>query len=356
MWLTGTLLALMFLPDYAAEGMKALEEQRYDAAIASFTKVAEADPKDYSAYFHIGLAQSLLNRDPEAIASYKKVLELKPELYEAQLNLGIVLLRSKQPAEAARYLEDAAKQKPKEFRPAYHAAIALLESGSPDRAIPYLRTAVEIDPNAKDAQAALAQTLARAGKLEEAAPLFEKSGNLLELGELYEKANRRAEAIEIYRKFPDNPAARERFGELLLEGGDAAKAIPELQVSVAKSPTSANRYALAMAYVKNNEYSKAEPLLQAAVEQEPKTSSYGMQLARVFRQQKKYAPAADNFLKVAQAKPDRADAWSELAGVLVLLERYEPALAALDRGEGAQRRKARPLLPPCNHSRQTPDA
>ena len=49
------------------------------------------------------------------------------------------------------------------------------------------------------------------------------------------------------------------------------------------------------------------------------------------RQEKKYAPAADSFLKVAQAKPDRADAWSELAGVLVLLEQYEPALAALDK-------------------------
>ena len=54
----------MFVPDDAAEGMKALEEQRYEAAIASFTKVAEADPKDYAAFFHIGLAQSLLIRDP----------------------------------------------------------------------------------------------------------------------------------------------------------------------------------------------------------------------------------------------------------------------------------------------------
>ena len=79
--------------------------------------------------------------------------------------------------------------------------------------------------------------MARTGKLDEAAPWFEKSGNLLELGELYEKANRRADAIGIYRKFPDNPAARERLGELLLESGDAAKAIPELEQSVAKSPT-----------------------------------------------------------------------------------------------------------------------
>ena len=88
MWLAAVLLVAMYVPDDTAEGMKALEEQRYDAAITSFTKVATADPKDYSAYFHIALAQSLLNRDPEAIASYRKVLELKPGLYEAQLNLG----------------------------------------------------------------------------------------------------------------------------------------------------------------------------------------------------------------------------------------------------------------------------
>ena len=94
MWSAAILLLAMFLPDPVAEGMKALEEQRYEAAIASFTKAAESDPKDYSAFFHIGLAQSLLNRDAEAIASYRKVLELKPGLYEAQLNLGIVLLRS----------------------------------------------------------------------------------------------------------------------------------------------------------------------------------------------------------------------------------------------------------------------
>ena len=94
MWLLAAMFAAFFVPDNTADGMKALEEQRYDAAIQSFTKVLEADPKDYAAHFHIGLAQSLLNRDAEAVTSYKKVLELKPGLYEAQLNLGIVLLNS----------------------------------------------------------------------------------------------------------------------------------------------------------------------------------------------------------------------------------------------------------------------
>lgn len=331
MSLAAMLLVAMFVPDYTAEGMKALEEQRYEAAIASFSKAAEADPKDYAAHFHIALAASLLNRDAEAIASYKKVLELKPGLYEAQLNLGIVLLRNRQGAEAAPHLEEAAKQKPKEFRPVYHAAEALLASNAVKRAIPYFQTAVEVDPKSVEAQAGLGQALARSGKLDEAAPFFEKSGNLLELAQLYEKAKRNADAIEIYRKFPENAAARERLGELLLEGGDAAKAIPELEASVAKSPTAANRYALATAYLQNNEHAKAEPLLQAATEQEPLDLELRTNYARVLRQLKKYGPAADQFFQVVKAKPDRAETWSELAGVLVLLEQYDPAMAALDR-------------------------
>lgn len=330
MWFVAV-LAAFFAPDFAADGMKALEEQRYEAAIQSFTKAAEADPKDYSAWFHIGLAQSLLNRDAEAVTSYKKVLELKPGLYEAQLNLGLVLLNSNKPDEAATYLEEAAKQKPKEYRPVYHTAEALLAAGAVDKSIPYFRTAVEIDPNAKNAQIGLAQALARAGKLDEAAPLFEKSGNLLQLAELYEKAKRPADAIAIYQKFPDDPGARERLGELLLETGDAAKAIPELEAAVAKSATSANRYALAMAYIGNQDFAKAEPLLQAALAQEPTNIPLRVQYARLLRQSKKLEPAANEFAKLAQAEPSNPEYWSELAGLLVLLEQYPAALGALDK-------------------------
>jgi tetratricopeptide (TPR) repeat protein len=72
-------------------------------------------------------------------------------------------------------------------------------------------------------------------------------------------------------------------------------------------------------------------LLAAAVEQSSGDVELRLQLARVLRQQKKYGPSAQEFLKVAQAKPDRAEAWSELAGVLVLMDQYPQALAALDK-------------------------
>src|ERR1700719_1945777 len=96
--------------DFQADGIKALDAQKYDVAVELFTKAVAADPKDYAAHFHLALAYSLLNKDAEAISHYKTVLELKPGLYEAELNVGICLLRIKDAAGAVPYLKSAAGQ------------------------------------------------------------------------------------------------------------------------------------------------------------------------------------------------------------------------------------------------------
>ncbi|MGH9662314.1 MAG: hypothetical protein ACRD96_27435, partial [Bryobacteraceae bacterium] len=44
-----------------------------------------------------------------------------------------------------------------------------------------------------------------------------------------------------------------------------------------------------------------------------------------------YAPAAREFLAAAKIQPDSKEAWSELAGMLILLDSFPQALAALDR-------------------------
>src|SRR5262249_48054332 len=107
-------VALFFFqqpPDHVADGMKALENGKYEDAVQSFRKAADADPKDYTAYFHLGLAYSMMNRDSEGIAAYRKTLELHPGLFEAELNAGILLLRQKEPAEALPLLEHTVEQK-----------------------------------------------------------------------------------------------------------------------------------------------------------------------------------------------------------------------------------------------------
>lgn len=319
--------------DPAAEGIKALNEQRWDAAAASFSKAIEADAKDYSHHFHLAFALSMLSRDQDAIAEYRKALELKPGLYEAQINLGILLLRTKQPVEAATLLEAAAQAKPTEYRPVYYAAEAFLAAGQPGKAVPLFQSAAEINPKAPEPVLGLARSLAREKRLDEAAAQYRKAGGeaLLELAELYESAGRTAEAVELYKQFPDNAAARERMGELLLEGGKADEAIGALEAAVKSSPSSANRYALAMAYNSAKRYSDAEPLFAEIVAAEPANQKIRMTYARVLREQKKYGPAAQEFYKVAQADPDSAEAWSDLAGMLILLENWNGAMGALDK-------------------------
>src|SRR6185312_3320789 len=98
-----TALVLAFLLAWQGnpynDGLKALDEKRYDAAVEDFTKAIAADASDYTAHFNLALAYGLLRKDAEAAVEYRKTLELKPGLYQAQLNLGMLLVRDGQNAE-----------------------------------------------------------------------------------------------------------------------------------------------------------------------------------------------------------------------------------------------------------------
>jgi len=341
MWRSATAL-LFFLfqsTDFSAEGMKALEAQNYEAAAQAFTKAIEADPKDYAAHFHLGLSFSFLSRDPEAIAEYKKVLELKPGLYEAELNLGIVLLRDKQAREAIPYLQRAAEIKPKEFRPRFYLAESLFAAGDFVQAEEQYKAAAAVDSKSAGAELGLGRSQARQNRLPEAISHFRKAAELdgaykdalLELASLLEKNGRTADAISIYEQFPENVAAQERLGELLIEAGRQSEAIPRLEQAVAKDPTTANRLALATAYIRAKQADKALPLLEKAVASDPANYDLRMFYGRALRDQKQYALAAKHFYEAVQRKPDSKEAWNELAGMLILLDSYPQALAALDR-------------------------
>jgi Tfp pilus assembly protein PilF len=341
MWVCAAALLFFFQPaNPVTEGMKALDDGKYEAAAEAFTKAVAADPGDYTAHFNLALAYSFLQQDDRGVAEYRKTLELHPGLYEAQLNLGILLLRQKKPADAEPALDAAVKQKPAEFRPRFYLAEAELGAGDAVKAEADYRAALEANAKAPGAHLGLARALAQQGKLAEAAPQFRQAGeldpnyrdSLLELAVLYEKGGQAAEAIEIYRQFPDHPAAQERLGELLLANKQYADAIPRLEDAYAKSPTQANRLGLAEAFLFNNNLDKALPLLEKAVVEEPANYDLRMMLGRALRDRKQYPAAAQQFEAALKAKPQAAATWNELGGVLYLAEDYQPALAAFDRG------------------------
>ncbi|HYW42837.1 MAG TPA: tetratricopeptide repeat protein [Bryobacteraceae bacterium] len=334
-------VALFFFQtaDFNAGGMKALEEGRYEAAVQAFVKAIEADPKDYTAHFNLALAYGFLHKDAEGIAEYRKTLDLKPGLYEAQLNGGILLMRRKDAAEALPLFAAAAEQKPKEFRPRYYLAEAQLQTGASDKAEESYRMALELDANSANAELGLAHALARESKLADADPHFRRAAQLdpklreylLELAGLYEEGGQAAAAMAIYREFPDNTAAQEHLGALMLDAKQYAEAIPRLESAYTKDPTPANRAALAAAYLFAGQLERALPMLDQAVAGDPGNYDLRMMYARALRDRKQFPAAANQFYEAAKLKPAEAKTWSELGGMLYMAENYPQALAAFDR-------------------------
>ena len=336
MW--ATLLALFFLQstDFSSEGMHALEAGKYDAAVEAFTKAIAADPKDYTAHFNLALAYTFLHKDAEGIAEYRKTLELKPGLYEAQLNGGILLMRQKNPADALPLFEGAADQRPREYRPRYYLAEAQLQTGDFTKAEANYRLALELDPKSANAELGLAHALAQQGKLSDADPHFHQAARLepkfreylLELAEFYEKNQQAPAAIAIYKEFPDNAAAQEQLGELLLENKQYADAIPSLEAAYAKDPTQANRAALAASYIFAGQLEKATPLLDQAVAADPSNYDLRMMYARALRDRKQFPAAAKQFYEAARLKPAESKTWDQLAGMLFMMNDFEQSLQA----------------------------
>jgi tetratricopeptide (TPR) repeat protein len=325
--------------DYSAEGLKALEDGHYEAAVTSFQKAIAAKPDDYYAHFHLALAYSLLQKNAEGIAEYRKTLELKPGLYEAQLNGGILLLRQKDPAAALPLLEGAAAQKPKDARTLLYLADAQFQTGALDKAEASYHAVLESDPKSAAAELGLAHALVRQEKLADAEPHFRQAAQLdpqyrealLELAELFEKNHQPAKAMAIYREFPDHAAAQEHLGQLMLENKEYADAIPKLENVYAKDPTTANRTALAAAYLFAGQLEKATPLLQQSVGAEPANYDLRMMYARALRDRRQYEAAASQFYEAAKLKPAEPKTWSELGAMLYMMGDYPRSLAAFDK-------------------------
>lgn len=339
------LAALFFLlqADPTGDGMKALEEGKYPAAVEAFTRAIQADAKDYFAHFNLAMAYTLMDRDAEAVAEYRRTLEIKPGLYEAELNGAIVLMRQKNPAEALPWLEDAARQRPAEFRPRNYLAEAQLQTGDYSKAEESYRAALALDAANPGAQIGMAQVLVQQGRPGEADPYFRQAaklepkyrGYLLQLGELYEKAGQSAEAIAIYRDFPDNPAVQTRVGELLLESKKFEDAVPRLEESYRQAPDAVNRTALASAYVFTHQLDKALPLLQQATSDSPGNYDLRLMYAHALRDKKQFPAAAAQFYAAAKIKPAEPKPWTELGDMLYLMGDLPQALAAFESGAKA---------------------
>jgi len=325
--------------DALAAASRLIDQQQYAEALKILVEYADKNPKDASAQFNLGLVHSLMLSDSKAVLFYRRALELQPGLTEAEWNLAQVYFRQKQYSDALPLLSSVVEKKPKDARPLLLLADCNLSVGRYAEAEQAYRRASELDYTGTEALIGLGRSRQLQKKGREAAEAFaiaaQRAPNdrsiLAELGAAYEQANMTAEAIGVYRGMLNDPAARARLGVLLMDAGQIQESIEHLEYAHGLDPSPANKLVLGLAYLKNKKPGASLPLVEEALKASPDSLALRMLYGRILRDLKRYEEAALEFQKVVNAKVDHGEGWSELAGMLLVLKRFEPALVALER-------------------------
>ena len=146
-----------------------------DAAMASFDKAIELDSKYAMAHNNLGNALHRKGQLDAAIVSYRKAIELDPKFAGAHSNLGNALKDKGQLDAAIASYRKAIELDPKLALAHGNLGIALAAKGQLDEAIVSFRKAIELDPKLAAAHSNLGNALSDKGQLDAAIASYRKA-------------------------------------------------------------------------------------------------------------------------------------------------------------------------------------
>lgn len=91
-------------PDYYAEGVALVRQERYHEALTSFRLALRERPDDASPLEQMGVVYTRIGMTDEAVKAYRKALERKPDSPGAHYGLGFLLLNRGRHEEASHHL------------------------------------------------------------------------------------------------------------------------------------------------------------------------------------------------------------------------------------------------------------
>jgi tetratricopeptide (TPR) repeat protein len=149
------------LNDAYTAGTAAMESKDYEAAIVSFVKASEIDPKQLAVWQHLAEAYvdaAVKKTGPDfdagmakAVEAYNKALELSPSDAGTHSNLAIALGKAKKfPEMEAETLKAAQIDPTKAGQFYYNMGASLVNAGQSEQAATAFKKAIEIDPKHAD--------------------------------------------------------------------------------------------------------------------------------------------------------------------------------------------------------------
>jgi len=142
------IVMFIFIGFFIISAIRVNAQVPVDSLIVQLERLVEKEPKNYEAYFNLGVAYLNKNMIEKSIESYKKAISIKPDFAEAHNNLGILYYSQGKLDEAITELESAVKYNSNLAEAFNYLGMAYLGKGDVDEAISNHKSAIRINPEA----------------------------------------------------------------------------------------------------------------------------------------------------------------------------------------------------------------
>lgn len=161
--------------DLIAAGGAALANQNFQAAVDSYKRAIELEPKNKAAYRGLGAAYLNLQKKEDAISTFQKLLEFNPYDEYAWTGIGYAHIISHDHDKAAEAFRKQVEINPLDATAQYSLASALVQLRKFPEALPEMERTAQLMPRSAEIQASLGQIYLEVKQSDKAMAAFEKA-------------------------------------------------------------------------------------------------------------------------------------------------------------------------------------
>ncbi len=255
-----------------------------------------------------------------AAAAFTAILRREPDNDKSRLGLAIALVGLEKSAEASREIAKLLARSPKDAKLLEMAAQTFWQQKRFAETEKVLKRRLDLGDATAEWWALYGDALDAQKKTIEAVAAYEKAVKAnpdsinyrYALGSLYWKQIRYDDATreftEILKREPNEPRASFNLGDIYLTNGDAARAVPLLEISAKKFPDEFDtRFALGRAYSTVKKYPQAITELEAAVKLRPEIAEGFYQLGLALQKNGRREEAKIAFKKTQELQKAQRD-------------------------------------------------
>jgi len=323
-------------------GMIARSRKENAKAADFFRQSLRANPRQPQLLNTLGNALRDLGRHQEAIAAYEQAVELQDGFSDALTNLGLAQLSAGNTERARNALERAVAANRTNAKAWSALGRALRAADKLAEAIQAFYTSLSLRPDHVPTLHNLAVALRLSGKPGKAAAILERCAAAdplsaaipYVLGHCYYDLDRLDEAEASYRAAvainPNDREAHDSLNRLYWQRGKTGQYLSSYVTALRENPGNADLLAdLASRLNLDGRTAESAALLQDAVSRGLATAAVHHRLGQALWEQGRFDAALADFRAAIDADPNACEAPLELARSLIILERYEEALDAL---------------------------